>query len=122
MDPTLQVEADPQRLQQILVNLLSNAQAALRGRESAMIHIEAKLKDQQVILRLCDNGAGVPADLRDTLFRPFTTRRSGGTGLGLAIVRRLVDAHGGSIELIEDPGWGSCFELRLPVSETQKDV
>ena len=67
-----------------------------------------------ILLRVCDNGPGVAADLAPDLFQPFTTRRPGGTGLGLAIVRRLVEAHGGTVKLASRAGWNCCFELTLP--------
>ncbi|MDQ1834385.1 sensor histidine kinase [Massilia scottii] len=108
---------DPMRGEQILGNLIGNAMAMLRGRLDPRILVAAEAQpDGWVLLRVCDNGPGVPADLAADLFQPFTTRRPGGTGLGLAIVRRLVEAHGGSVRLGERAGWNCCFELLLPGS------
>jgi signal transduction histidine kinase len=115
VDPALCLHIDPMRGEQILGNLIGNATAMLRGRPDPRILIDAQAQaDGRVLLRVCDNGPGVPADLAPDLFQPFTTRRPGGTGLGLAIVRRLVEAHGGSIRLGERAGWSCCFELLLP--------
>lgn len=65
-------------------------------------------------LHVCDDGPGVPEDLREALFRPFVSRTPGGTGLGLAIVARIMEAHGGSAALGSRPGWRTCFTLTLP--------
>lgn len=109
-----QVWADPLRLEQVLHNLLGNAAAMLRGRPAACIRIESETASGLLRLRVCDNGPGIPADMRNDLFQPFRSRRPGGTGLGLAIVRRLVEAHGGSVRLIDVPEWACCFQLELP--------
>ncbi len=115
LDPDLTLPLDPLRAEQILGNLLSNAQAMLRGRADARIRVDARAGTPGMcVLRVCDNGPGVPPDLAPTLFQAFTTRRPGGTGLGLAIVRRQVEAHGGSVRLADDPDWACCFELHLP--------
>ncbi len=113
--------SDRLRTEQILVNLLNNAIAMLRGRPQPRLRIEAERgtvgMDGQagmLVLRVCDNGPGVAADLAPDLFQAFKTRRPGGTGLGLAIVRRLTEAHGGQVQLVARPGWNCCFELTLP--------
>lgn len=113
--PALELLIDPLRGEQILGNLIGNAIAMLRGRSDPRIEVGAAAgADGMVLLRVCDNGPGVPADLAADLFQPFTTRRPGGTGLGLAIVRRLVEAHGGIVRLAERDGWACCFEFTLP--------
>jgi signal transduction histidine kinase len=116
IDDQLSAKIDRLRGEQILGNLLNNAIAMLRGRPDPRVAIEAEaLTDGMVLLRVCDNGPGVPADLAPDLFQPFKTRRPGGTGLGLAIVRRLTEAHGGKVQLVERAGWNCCFELHLPL-------
>ena len=67
-------------------------------------------------LHVCDDGPGIPADIRDRLFQPFVSRRAGGTGLGLAIVAKIMEAHGGSVALAARPGWTTCFTLTLPAA------
>ena len=62
-----------------------------------------------------DTGAGIPADRKDVVFQPFQTTKKGGTGLGLAIVDKTVQAHGGRIALVSEPGKGSRFIMYLPV-------
>ena len=71
-----------------------------------------------MLLHICDNGPGVPDEIRDRLFEPFASRSPGGTGLGLAIVARIMTAHGGSVALTERPPWRTCFTLRFPVTPT----
>ncbi len=115
IDPALCALVDPLRAEQILTNLIGNAIAMMRGREQPSIAVDAvRRADGMILLRVCDNGPGVAADLAPDLFQPFTTRRPGGTGLGLAIVRRLVEAHGGSVRLAAREGWSCCFEFTLP--------
>lgn len=116
--------ADRLRVEQIFNNLLNNACAMLRGRNDPRIRIEAQQPDgsQLLRIRICDNGPGVPAELIVNLFQPFKSRRPGGTGLGLAIVRRMAEAHGGSIALVNCPGWNCCFELYLPLAISVKSI
>ena len=115
IDDALHAWIDPLRGEQILGNLIGNAMAMLRGRDDPRIGVSAEAQDDgMIVVRVCDNGPGVPDDLAADLFQPFTTRRPGGTGLGLAIVRRLVEAHGGSVRLAARAGWNCCFEFTLP--------
>lgn len=115
IDDRLCALIDTLRGEQILNNLIGNAIAMMRGRADPRIEVDAMAQaDGMILLRVCDNGPGVPPDLAAGLFQPFTTRRPGGTGLGLAIVRRLVEAHGGAVRLAAREGWSCCFELTLP--------
>jgi signal transduction histidine kinase len=115
IDDNLCMLIDPMRGEQILNNLIGNAIAMMRGRPDSRIEVDCVPQaDGMLLLRVCDNGPGVPPDLAAGLFQPFTTRRPGGTGLGLAIVRRLVEAHGGVVRLAVRDGWNCCFELTLP--------
>lgn len=106
----LWVEADARRLEQALVNLVENARGA--APDGCLLDVDAS--DGHVALHLCDNGAGVPDDLRERLFQPFASRSQGGTGLGLAIVARIAEAHGGRARLTERAGWRTCFTLEIP--------
>ena len=115
LDGPLPVQADPRRLQQVLLNLLDNARAAIEGIEGGRIGIEAQRTDAGAReLAVCDSGSGVPEEIRDSLFQPFVSRRPDGTGLGLAIVARIMQAHGGSVRLEAREGWRSCFVLSFP--------
>jgi len=112
--PGLRIEGDPRRLQQVLVNLFDNARAAVTGIEGGRVAVEAWREDGGVALAVCDNGGGIPAEIRDSLFQPFVSRRPDGTGLGLAIVARIMQAHGGRVSVEPRAGWNTCFVLRFP--------
>ncbi len=114
-----QVNADPDQLHRILVNLLRNAREAIDvvegrgriGRISATLRHEGDMS----ILRLADDGPGLPERARSNLFQPFAgSTRRGGAGLGLAIARELAQGHGGDLNLVETGPAGTVFELRLP--------
>lgn len=107
MTGDLTIEGDARRLQQVLINLLENARSA--GSKVGLFGDCGA--NGAVRLFICDNGPGVPEEIRDSLFRPFVSRREGGTGLGLAIAARIMEAHGGSVKLSERPGWSTCMEL-----------
>ncbi|MBB3268540.1 signal transduction histidine kinase [Azospirillum sp. OGB3] len=107
--PGLTLRADPARLRQALANLLDNAGAA-GGRALVC----AERDPRGVTVEVCDDGPGVPEEIRASLFQPFVSRSQGGTGLGLAIVAKVMAAHGGSVALAERPGWSTCVRLRFP--------
>jgi len=102
-------------LEQILVNLLSNATDALSPGTG---EIEVTLREEggDVIFEVSDNGPGIPAELGDRIFDPFvTTKPEGeGTGLGLAVSRRLAISMGGSLSAGKGSAGGALFTLRLP--------
>ncbi len=108
-------QLDPERIEQVLVNLLRNARAASPGGEP----IELALSAQGSLLRLevRDHGEGLPPGEEDRLFEPFFTRRTRGTGLGLAIARQIVEGHGGVLTAVNRAGGGACFSLTLPATQ-----
>ena len=105
------VLADPDRAGQAIGNLVDNACLV-----ATSVLLEAECLGDQVQLHVCDDGPGVPDDLRDRVFEPFVSRSPGGTGLGLAIVARIAAASGGSVALTQRPGWSTCFTLTLPAA------
>jgi PAS domain S-box-containing protein len=111
------VEASEDRLVQVVLNLLLNARHTLAAQPDGWIRVEASAEGRAVVLRVRDNGPGVPDEIRERIFDPFfTTRRPGeGTGLGLSIAFDIVREHDGTLEL-EGRGPGACFALRLPAS------
>lgn len=111
----LLLTADAARVDQALTNLLENARSASGTADGAeSILVDAQAADDGLRLMVCDNGPGVPPEIRDRMFEPFASRSAGGTGLGLAIVARIMAAHGGSVALTERPGWRTCFTLHFP--------
>jgi signal transduction histidine kinase len=105
-------------LNQVWTNLIQNAQQALTSRAGAngKITIETSVEDDWVVVRVTDNGPGVPGDVLPRIFEPFfTTKRKGeGTGLGLGIARQIVHKHGGAMRCESQPG-RTRFEVRLPI-------
>jgi nitrogen fixation/metabolism regulation signal transduction histidine kinase len=113
-----QVRGDPLRLRQVLHNLIKNAQEALEGRADAHISVITERIDDgetaQVELRIADNGPGFEAHLLERLFEPYVTTKPKGTGLGLAIVKKIIEEHGGIIN-VENTGAGALIRVKLPV-------
>ncbi|MGA9657946.1 MAG: HAMP domain-containing sensor histidine kinase [Asticcacaulis sp.] len=114
------LEADPEQLHRLLVNLMRNARQAIemqpnrtaRGR----VTLEAAKTTTFVTLMVTDNGPGIPERMRDNLFQPFTSSTTpGGSGLGLAIARELAQLHGGDVRLFKSDANGTVFEIRLPL-------
>jgi PAS domain S-box-containing protein len=115
------VRADVMRLVQVLMNLLNNA--AKYTMEHGLIELTLETNENQAIIRVTDNGIGIPLDMLSHIFEMFTQvaptleRSQGGLGIGLTLVRTLVDMHGGSIEAYSaGVGQGSEFTVRLPLS------
>ena len=111
--PGLAVFGNAEALVGATVNLATNALDATAGMPEPLVEIEASAADGNAIIRVSDNGPGVPVDKRARIFEPFYTTRAGGTGLGLAVVNSVAFAHGGSVRL-EDAAVGACFALVLP--------
>jgi len=113
------VNADPDQLHRILANLLRNAREAIEHQEGrrakGRITVSLTRAGDASLVRVTDNGPGVPERVRERLFQPFAGfGRPDSTGLGLAIARELAQAHGGDITLAATGPKGASFELRLP--------
>ncbi|HZV85063.1 MAG TPA: HAMP domain-containing sensor histidine kinase [Brevundimonas sp.] len=115
------VQADPDQLHRILVNLMRNARQAIEGDATrrtgrrGVVRVTASGDDDFCIIRIADDGPGIPPRLSENLFEPFVSgRASEGAGLGLAISRELAASHGGALTLVETGPTGTTFELRLP--------
>jgi two-component system C4-dicarboxylate transport sensor histidine kinase DctB len=111
----LALKGDRVRIEQILVNLLQNALDAIAGQPDGKVVVDAAAGEDQLEIRVEDNGPGVDAALSDTLFTPFTTSKPGGLGLGLAISRDIAREFGGELRHVPLPG-GTCFLLTLPTA------
>lgn len=113
------VTADPDQLHRILTNLLRNARQALEHQPDRIgpgrVEVSIEALGGASLIRIADNGPGVPERIRERLFQPFAgSGRPDSTGLGLAIARELAQAHGGDLTLSLTGGQGTVFELRLP--------
>ena len=119
IDPRMEVNADPDQLHRILVNLLRNAREAIVGVDGrdgrGQIYAAHRRESGVDILRLADDGPGLPERARMHLFEPFAgSTRRGGAGLGLTIARELAQGHRGDLTLVETGPTGTVFEVRLP--------
>ena len=110
-DPTLRIRVDPVSLQMALVDLGNNAVNALPGQGT--VTLTCRRETEAVELRVSDDGPGVSKGIAPQIFDPFFTTRAQGSGLGLANVRKVVEAHGGNVEL-EERAPGAHFLIRLP--------
>jgi signal transduction histidine kinase len=125
--PRLQVSADPEQLHRILVNLMRNGREAIQSDPGAgrkgVIAVSAEQQEDASIIRVADNGPGVPERVRARLFQPFSgSGRPDGAGLGLAIARELAQAHGGDVVMVETGPMGTTFEVRLPGAPQPADA
>ena len=117
------VEADENRLQQILHNLIGNA---IKFTKEGFVKISAEEKDKMVLISVSDTGIGIPKEKYASIFRSFeqadgsTAREFGGTGLGLSVTRQLVELHGGTIVVNSEVGKGATFSFTLQASTAKK--
>ncbi|MDQ2982908.1 MAG: ATP-binding protein [Actinomycetota bacterium] len=114
----LVVLGNPIQLEQVFINLLTNARDALEEAPQKVIRISSKHSDESVTICFTDTGPGIPAEIEQRIFDPFfTTKEVGqGTGLGLSITYSIVKEHGGEITVENRPGEGAAFEIELPVA------
>lgn len=103
---------DPARMEQVLINLVRNAQQA--SPEGVPVVVTAREHEHELIITVRDRGEGISPGLEEAIFTPFLTTRTRGTGLGLAVTRQIVEAHGGSITACNMPDGGACFRVTIP--------
>mgnify|MGYP001006505499 CR=1 FL=1 len=115
VDTVQRVQADPIQVQQVVINLIRNAMDAMDGVDDARIRVRTLAPDEDgfVAIEVCDNGPGLPAEMKEAIFKPFATTKSQGMGLGLSICQTIVEAHGGEIRAITPPEGGTCFRFTL---------
>ena len=115
VDPEARIRGFPGQIDQVLMNLLTNAAQAM-GERGGTIRVSAQPRDARVLLTVSDEGPGIPADVLPRIFDPFfTTKDVGeGSGLGLSIVHGIVERHGGQIDVDSKPGQGTTFTISFP--------
>jgi signal transduction histidine kinase len=106
------IQADPDQLEQVFINLFTNAVEAMAGRGELNVHVLDSATHVRV--RVTDTGKGVPGYSLDKIFEPFFTMKDKGTGLGLAIVFNIIKKHGGEITAESEEGKGTIFTITLP--------
>ncbi len=121
-DGAATVRIDQDRLHQVLVNLLDNASQALeetpgRGRRDAEIAVRTRIEGGRFVLEVADDGPGIPDDVLPRIFEPLFSTKGFGVGLGLPLVKKIIDQHGGDIEVVTGMGDGTTFRVHLPLEQ-----
>jgi signal transduction histidine kinase len=114
-----EIQADPEQLKEVLVNLIINACEAMEQDGSIVIEEKEDVpaSGRVAVIRLTDNGPGIPESIRENIFQPFFTTKEEGTGLGLSIATRIVEEHQGQLDIRSEEGQGSTFIITLPIKE-----
>ncbi len=113
----VEVRADPYFLRHALDNLIRNAREAVSEvRADAEVRVTVGVEGGDAVVRIMDNGPGIPPDERASVFEPFVSTKGEGMGLGLAVVREIVEGHGGTVDLQPRDGGGTVATVTLPVA------
>jgi len=110
--PDLMITADPDLVDQVIINMILNAMDAVKGSENPTISILATVNSSnRVVIDIRDNGTGIKPDIMDKIFMPFFTSKKNGSGIGLSLSRQIMHLHKGSISVKSKPGEGTTFTL-----------
>lgn len=114
-----EIQADPEQLKEVLVNIIVNACEAIGSRGSIVITEEEseEASGRVAVIKLRDTGPGLSEEIKEKIFQPFFTTKDEGTGLGLSIVFRIIEEHGGWIDVTSAEGEGTTFTIKLPIKE-----
>ena len=111
---SLELTADPELVEQVVINLLINAEQSLEAKESAEISLTASLDDRgKILIKVTDNGPGIPEDVIEKIFIPFYSTKKAGSGIGLSLSRQIMRAHGGNIRVTSKSSEETVFTLRF---------
>jgi len=109
---SLHIQADGKLIDQVLINLFKNAMEAVNGIDTPKIRMKAQNTDNQIIIEVEDNGAGIPPYAMEHMFVPFFTTKEGGSGIGLSLSKQIIRLHGGSIGVQSSPG-KTVFTIKI---------
>lgn len=113
-DPALAIEADINLLEQVMINLLVNAIEAVKDKDHPRITLSAEThQNNRTVVRVADNGSGIPTELLDKIFIPFFSTRKTGSGIGLSLCKQIMLLHKGNIQVQSAEGVGSAFLLQF---------
>ncbi|MES2107404.1 MAG: ATP-binding protein [Bacteroidota bacterium] len=112
-DPTLAIEADLNLIEQVLINLVVNAIEAVKDREEPRLTLSAEVTNNRTLVKVADNGMGMPPELLDKIFIPFFSTRKTGSGIGLSLCKQIMLLHKGNIQVQSSPGNGATFILQF---------
>ena len=117
------VHADPQLIEQVILNLMTNAAEAMKNVDHAkQLVISSSTENHLVLVTISDSGPGVPLNLREKIFDPFYTTKTESTGIGLSLCHRIITDHGGSLTVSES-GWGGAeFTVGIPIKKLKHPV
>ena len=114
LDESLVASVDGPRLRQVFANVMKNALEATERRTDGRVTVALYRRGATAVVEVTDNGVGMASEHRDKVFLPFFTTKPTGTGLGMAIVKKIMDLHGGEIEVDSVPGEGTTVRLVIP--------
>ena len=121
-EPLPEIQVDPEQLKELLINLMENACEAMEGSGAIAIHEEKGFREPYgpvMTIRVTDTGPGIRESIREKVFQPFFSTKEEGTGLGLSIACRIIEGHGGGLELISENREGTTFVITLPTEAPQ---
>ncbi len=119
-NPLSRAQIDPEQLKEVIVNIIINACEAIKQNGRIIISEEEKFippLKKVVIIRIMDDGPGIPQDIQNDIFNPFFTTKEHGTGLGLSIAYNIIAEHGGWLDLSSREGQGAAFVITLPAED-----
>jgi two-component system nitrogen regulation sensor histidine kinase NtrY len=110
----LEVEIDPSLIEQVLINLVVNAKEALKDQPEARITLSGMVSRKgKILIKVADNGTGIPEDIIENIFIPFFSTKKTGSGIGLSLCKQIMMLHKGNITVHSVPGEGSVFTLQF---------
>jgi two-component system nitrogen regulation sensor histidine kinase NtrY len=120
-DPTLVIEADLNLIEQVMINLMVNAVEAVKERDTPRITLSAEIQaNNKTLVKVGDNGLGMPPELLDKIFIPFFSTRKAGSGIGLSLCKQIMLLHKGNIQVQSTSGVGSAFILQFNPPDSQR--
>lgn len=113
-NPELQMQADLSLMEQVFINLIVNALEAVKEKEQPRIILSAdQTLDRKIILKVADNGQGMPEEVMDKIFIPFFSTKKNGSGIGLSLCKQIVMLHKGTIQVQSREGQGTVFQMQF---------
>jgi len=111
---------DANQLKQAFLNIINNSIQVMP--EGGTVEVTTTQKGGSIVVSIEDTGPGIPGDVMSKLFVPFFTTRQTGSGLGLAVTKRIIDNHGGDIEVMSEIGKGTRFDVSIPIVRSTQEV
>jgi len=114
-----QCKADPHLIEEVILNLITNAAEAMKGVEvDKKIEITSSMGNKRILIKVSDSGPGIPSSLREKIFDPFFTTKDSSTGIGLSLSHRVITDHGGSLSVGQSKWSGAEFVIEMPIQES----